>query len=158
MNDATIEKNVDISRGQVKWACDKANERTSDYSKFLTGVASVIFGLSPLFKMDEATSIIKIVFIISLFLVIVSLIFGAVHIWLEKNFFDKWTENYQEIFNKWNVASAKEIPVEVAVDFENSMYKHDKTESPVWSLICQGSFLLLGLLGLLVNIFLGLFF
>jgi hypothetical protein len=157
MEDALIQKNVDICRERVKWSCDKANERTSDYSKFLAGLASIIFGLSPLIKINRAALSVKFVFTTSLFLLIICLILGAVHIWLERHHFDVWADKYKKIFDKWNATSVGEISVEAAINFENGVYVGSKIESPIWPLICQSILLLLGFIGLSVIICVGIY-
>jgi hypothetical protein len=157
MDEHTIKENVNISREQVKWACDRANERTSDYSKFLTGVASVVFGLSPLIRIYETTFVIKIIFIIALILIVVSLFFGAIHIWLEKNHFDTWSNNYYQIFDNWRTASTSKISGEEALGFEKGMFNTCNTKTSDWPLIWQSLLLFLGFIGLLVVISLSIF-
>ena len=143
-------ENVGISRDQMKWACDCANEKTVEYSKFLTGVASIIFGLSPLIKIYEAFNWMKLVFIISLVFVVISLIFGAIHMLSEKSHFDKWADYYYKIFNEWRKVTSEEISADSAIRFEESVFKENKTETPIWPLLFQSTLLFLGFVGLLL--------
>lgn len=149
MDKITAQENVSISRDQMRWACDQANKKTAEYSKFLTGVAGVVFGLSPLIRIYEAPNQMKFVFIISLVLVIISLIFGAVHMLLEKNHFEKWTDHYYKIFNEWRKVTAEEISADLAIGFEEGVYKGNKTDTPIWPLITQSILLFFGFVGLL---------
>lgn len=150
MDQVTAQENVNISRDQMKWACDQANEKTAEYSRFLTGVASVVFGLSPLIKIYEASNWIKSIFIFSLVFVVISLVFGAVHMLLEKRHFDKWTEYYYKIFDEWRQVTMGKISADLAISFEEGIYKGNKTETPIWPLIFQSILLFLGFVGLLV--------
>lgn len=150
MEKTTVQENVNISRDQMRWACDCANEKTAEYSKFLTGVASIIFGLSPLIKIYEASNWMKFVFIISLVFVVISLIFGAIHMLLEKSHFDKWTDHYYKIFNEWRKVTSEEISADLAIGFEEGVFKGNKTETPIWPLISQSILLFLGFVGLLL--------
>lgn len=150
MDKITAQENVSISRDQMKWACDQANEKTADYSKFLTGIAGIVFGLSPLIRIYEASDWMKFVFIISLALVVTSLIFGAVHMLLEKNHFEKWTDHYYKIFSEWRKVTAEEVSADSAVGFEEGVYKGNNTDTPIWPLITQSILLFFGFVGLLI--------
>jgi len=150
MDQTTAQENVNISRDQMKWACDQTNEKTAEYSRFLTGVASVVFGLSPLIRIYEASNWIKFIFILSLVSVVISLIFGAIHMLLEKRHFSKWTDHYYKIFNEWRKVTTEEISADLAIRFEEGIYKGNRTETPIWPLIFQSVLLFLGFLGLLI--------
>ncbi|MFA6486047.1 MAG: hypothetical protein WCT40_01610 [Candidatus Magasanikbacteria bacterium] len=152
MDKITAQENVNISREQMRWACDQANEKTAEYSRFLTGVASVVFGLSPLIRIYEVSNQMKFIFIISLILVIISLIFGAVHMLLEKNHFEKWTDHYYKIFNEWRKVTVEEISPDSAIGFEEGVFKGNKTDTPIWPLITQSILLFLGFVGLLIAV------
>lgn len=157
MDKIAIKENVNIARSQVMWARDKSNESISGYSNFLTGAASILFGLSPLVRIYEADKCEKIIFIISLIFVFSSFVMGAVHILFEKKFFDSWLEKYYKIFEKWNEASSEDDRVPNAIDFEEKIYSSSERESSGWPIFFQSMFLFSGFIGLLIVVSISIF-
>ena len=151
-----VNKNIDIMRDLIMWACDNGNKTSVTYSNFLTTIAGVALGLSPLIFSDKdvlTISIwIKIVFIVSLVLILLSLFFGAVNTLLEKKFYEKWSDNYTKIFNKWNSVSVGEITIEEAQCFQDCISSSYQNKPKIWPIILQSLFLFIGFSGILVVI------
>lgn len=143
-----VKENKGINRKLVLWACDNENNISANYSNFLTTIAAIFLGLSPLalnkITTDEIIWI-KICLSLSIIFILLSLLFGGVYIFLKRLFFSRWVNNYSEIFNKWNECSKNnDNDIEKAFECEKCIYSSSKTVSPQWPLIVQSVFLLLG--------------
>ena len=156
-----VNKNIDVMRDLIMWACDNENKTSVTYSNFLTTIAGIALGLSPLIFSGKDVLMIsiwtKIVFIVSLVLILLSLFFGAVNTLLEKKFYDRWSDNYSKIFDKWNSVSVGEITIEEAQYFQNCISSSYQNKPKIWPIILQSLFLFIGFAGVLIVISMSIF-
>lgn len=158
-----FDKGADISRERMNWACDNANRTIANTSNFLTTLAGVSLGLSPLIfpLLNKASNCLKIIFVIALALIFFSLLFGAIYILFEKSFFDQWQKNYAEILGKWDtILNDKGDALQKcnqAQSFEYGILTACDMNSREWPLIMQEILLFLGFLLLLIIISIGIF-
>lgn len=146
--DSLSKQNRDINRNMMLWACDHSNNSSSTYSSFLTTLAGIFLGLSPLLideKIIKNNALIKIFVSVSIISIFISLIFGGIYIYCKRKFFSKWTDNYAKIFVKWNECKTAEDERD-AMSCENCIFSTNKTGSPQWPLMAQAIFLFSGML------------
>ncbi|NCT54845.1 hypothetical protein GW758_02735 [Candidatus Falkowbacteria bacterium] len=145
--DNYVKENAEINRKMILWSCDQENGISATYSNFMTTLAGLFLTLSPLIldKLSYNFLIIKIFFSVAFFFIFLSLVFGGIYIFLKRNFFSKWTDNYSTIFSKWNNCKNKEDEKQ-ASSCEECIYSSNKATSPQWPMIIQTLCLFIGIL------------
>lgn len=146
-------ENTEIYRKLILWSCDNENNVSSTYSNFLTTLAGFFLAFST-FVIGNISFLgksIKILFIVGITLIFLSLILGGIYIILKRKFFSDWTNNYSDLFMKWNTCETEDDKRKIE-HCEECIYKKTKTMSSQWPLIIQTVALFLGILLLMLAV------
>lgn len=145
----------EFAHTHLQYADNRLNKISDSLADKMLQIATIIFAFSTAFlsKQILGSLWIKNVFIIGLFLLLMSIVFGVVHELVRRKFWIEWSEKRNRIFMAFNEARRGKIPFSEACARNNEIVKVSGVNlSSAWPFIVQAILLILGTLGILMSI------